>query len=114
MTTPNLGLPNTPAGATDVSVAYNEAMQIIDALMPLVVQSMALTTPPSTLAADVGKRWIPATGATGAWSGQDGKVALCTAADVWKFISAPVWIYARNLDTSTDFRQTALGTWTAV
>lgn len=114
MATPNLGLPNTPAGATDISVAYNEAVQIIDALLPLVVQSMALITPPSTLAGDVGKRWIPAAGATGAWAGQAGKVALCTAPDTWKFITAPVWTYARNLATSTDFRQTAADTWTAV
>lgn len=114
MATPNLNLPNVPAGATDVSVAYNESMQIIDALLPLVVQSMALTAPPSTLAGDVGKRWIVAAAPTGAWVGQAGKVALCTAADTWKFISAPVWHYARNLATNSDFRQTAVGTWTAV
>lgn len=114
MATPNLNLPNTPAGATDISVAYNEAIQIIDALLPLVVQSMALTAPPSTVSGDVGKRWIVAAAPTGVWAGQAGKVALCTAADTWKFITAPVWHYARNLATNSDFRQTAAGTWTAV
>lgn len=114
MATPNLALPTAPAGATDISIAYNEAVQIIDALSPLVVQSMALTAPPTTVAGDVGKRWIPAATATGAWAGHEGKVALCTAADVWKFITAPVWHYARNLATNSDFRQTAVGTWTAV
>lgn len=114
MATPSLNLPNVPPGATDISVAYNEAVQTIDALVPLVVQSMALTAPPSTLAGDVGKRWIVAAAATGAWAGQSGKVALCTGADTWRFIAAPVWHYARNLATNSDFRQTAVGTWAAV
>ena len=111
MATPNLALPTAPAGATDISIAYNEAVQIIDALSPLVVQSMALTAPPTTVAGDVGKRWIPAATATGAWAGQEGKVALCTAPDVWKFIPAPVWTYARDLNTSTDKRQVSVGVW---
>lgn len=114
MATPNLKLPNTPPGATDISVAYNEAVQTIDALVPLVVQSMALTAPPSTLASDVGKRWIVAAAATGAWAGQSGKVALCTGADTWRFIEAPLWHYARDLGSATDYRQTAVGTWTVV
>lgn len=114
MATPNLKLPNTPPGATDISVAYNEAVQTIDALVPLVVQAMDLTAPPSTLAGDAGKRWLVPVGATGAWAGQAGKVALCTGADTWRFIEAPLWHYARDLDSAADYRQTAPGTWTAV
>lgn len=114
MATPNLNLPTSPAGATDISVNYNETIQIVDALFPLVVQAMDLTAPPTTVSGDVGKRWLVAASATGAWAGQDGKVALCTAADVWKFIAVPVWHYLRDLDTAADYRQTAAGTWTAV
>lgn len=114
MSTPNLGLPVTPPGATDVSVAFNEAMQKIDALFPLVVQAIDLTAAPSTSSGDVGKRWIPAAGATGVWAGHEGEVALCTAADVWEFVPAPLWHYARDLDSAADYRQTAPGTWTIV
>lgn len=113
MSTPNVNLPDMPSDSFQPSVPFNEAMQTIDALLPLAVQSMALTAPPATVAGDAGKRWIPATGATGAWSGHVGDVALCTGADLWVFIEPPPYIVAYNIATGTEFRNIA-GTWTAV
>lgn len=104
MSTPNLLLQTVPQGSTDVSVAFNANMQIVDALLPLVVQDKDLTAPPTTVSGDVGKRWIVGTSATGAWAGQDGKVALCTAADVWQFISPPAFIIAYVVDESAEYR----------
>lgn len=84
MATPNLNLPTLPGGATDASVAYNQAMQLLDSIAQLSI--VAITpTPPTTTGADVGKSWIIADAATGIWAGKDGQLALCTAADVWAY-----------------------------
>lgn len=110
MSTPNANLPEMPQNSFQPSVPFNEAMQTIDALLPLAVQSMALTTPPATVAGDAGKRWIPATGATGAWSGHVGDVALCTGAGLWVFIEPPPYIQAYDIATSTEKRYVG-GSW---
>lgn len=113
MSTPNANLPEMPQNSFQPSVPFNGAMQILDALVPLAVESMALTAPPATVAADLGKRWIPATGATGAWAGQAGKVALCVGANLWVFIDPPPYITAYNIAEDADYRNMA-GTWTAM
>lgn len=103
MTTPNIDLPEMPSTSFNPSVPFNESMQIVDALVPLVVQSMALTTPPTTtVPTDAGKRWIPATGATGAWSDKAGMIALCVGADLWAFLDPAPYIPAYNI---------AMGVW---
>lgn len=102
MPTHNIDLQTVPSGSLQPSVPINDAMQVIDALMRPggIVQDKDLTTPPPTVAGDVGKRWIVAASATGAWSGQDGKIALCTAATVWRFFTpSEGWkAYALNED----------------
>lgn len=113
MPTPNAKLPTVPNGQTNLSQSFNEAMQILDALTPLAVQAMNETDPPSTSAGDAGKRWIPATGATGAWAGQAGRVALCTAPDVWAFIDPPPYIVAFNIDDGDEYRYVE-GVWTII
>lgn len=104
MPTPNIGLPVAPGGATDLSVAFNNAMQIIDALLPLVVQDKDLSAPPVTVGGDVGKRWIVGAAPTGAWAGHANKIALCTAANVWQFIAPPPYIIAYVIDETIDYR----------
>lgn len=113
MATPNLNLPTVPNGQTNISAAYNEAMQIIDALTPLAVQDKDLAAPPTTTGGDVGKRWIVAAAATGAWAGQSGKIALCTAADVWAFINPPPFVVAYVIDEAEEYRNMS-GTWTII
>lgn len=104
MPTPNIGLPVAPGGATDLSVAFNSAMQIIDALTPLVVQDKDLNAPPTTLSGDAGDRWIIGPIPTGAWSGHANEIALCTAADVWQFIVPPPYVTAYVIDEAIDYR----------
>lgn len=104
MPTPNIKLPIAPGGATDLSVAFNAAMQIIDALTPLVVQDKDLNSPPGTASGDVGKRWIVGSSPTGAWAGHAGEIALCTAANVWQFIVPPPFITAYVIDEGIDYR----------
>lgn len=104
MPTPNIKLPIAPGGATDLSVAFNAAMQIIDALTPLVVQDKDLNAPPGTASGDVGRRWIVGSSPTGAWAGHAGEIALCTAANVWQFIVPPPFITAYVVDEGIDYR----------
>lgn len=111
MATPNLNLPTVPGGQTNISTAYNESMQIIDAVNPLIFQAIHLTTPPTTTGADVGKRWVPATGATGAWAGHDNELAICTAADVWRFLPPVVGWRGQNLYDGIPYRWTG-SAWT--
>lgn len=113
MATPNLNLPTAPNGSTNVSVPLNGSTQIIDAVLPLVVQSLTITVPPVTVGGDVGKRWIVPAGATGAWAGQTGKVALCTAATVWAFIAVPPRTSAYNEADGLYYRYDG-GAWVAV
>lgn len=114
MPTPNLNLPTAPAGATDLSIAFNDAMQVVDAFLPLVVQDKDLSAPPATVGGDVGKRWIIGAAPTGDWAGKAGQIALCTDAGVWKYLAAPLFIRAYVVDESAEYRQTAAGVWTII
>lgn len=86
MPTPNIGLPTVPQGTTNISQAFNDAMQLLDALNPLAVQNRTTAVPPVTVAGDHGKRWLVASGASGAWAGKVGQVALCVGPELWRFI----------------------------
>jgi len=84
MTTPNLLLEQIPSNSLQPGVAVNDAFQLIDALLPGVAQAIT-ATPPTTTASDAGKVWIVATGATGAWSGKTGQLAIATGANLWRY-----------------------------
>ena len=112
MSTPNANLPQMPAASFQPSIPYNEAMQIIDALLPLAVQTTT-ATPPTTVLGDVGKRWIIGSSATGDWTGHDGKIALCSAPELWVIIEPPNYIKAYRIDNDTEYRNMS-GTWTAL
>lgn len=104
MATPNLNLPTTPAGATNISIAYNDAMKIIDAVNPLIVIDITVAAPPTTVSGDAGKRWIVAGSATGTWAGHENEIALCTDADVWFFIPPIVGWRLYNLADGIYYR----------
>lgn len=83
-----------PQNTFQPSVMFNVNRQVVGALLVLVVQDLALTTPPTTDTDDVGKVWIPGTGATGAWDDQDGKIALATGVNLWTFYDPPDFVRA--------------------
>lgn len=111
MSTPILNLPIAPGGATDLSVAFNQAMQIIEAFTPLVVQDKDLSAPPATVSGDAGNRWIIGVAPTGVWAGHEGKVALCTAANVWQILTPPDHVVAYVVDEDAEYRYDG-STWT--
>lgn len=110
MSTPNLGLLTAPNGSTNISAAYNDAMQVIDALLHLAVLDKDLTAPPVTVAGDAGKRWIVAAAPTGAWAGQAGNVALCTGATLWRFLVPKEGWEAWVVDEAVKYRYES-GAW---
>jgi hypothetical protein len=67
-------VPLIEAAQAQKHVTHNAALVLLDALTQLAVESRNLTAPPGAPAD--GNCYIPATGATGAWSGWDGQLAL--------------------------------------
>jgi uncharacterized protein DUF2793/trimeric autotransporter adhesin len=113
-TTPNIDLEQMPANTLQPSVPFNDAMQVLDALVrPGGIIQEITSTPPSTLLADAGKMWLIGTGATGVWTGLDGQLALCTGEDLWRYFEAGEGWQTYNLDDSQTYVSDGSGTWTA-
>lgn len=74
MTTPNLALPYIAAAQAQKHVTHNAALDLLDGLVQLSVKDRDVAAPPANPAE--GARYIVATGATGAWAGWNGDVAL--------------------------------------
>ena len=89
-TTPNLGLPYIDAGQAQKHVTHNEALRVLDTLVQLAVLDRDLTAPPASPAE--GQRWIVKTGATGAWSSHDNRIAAWQDG-AWQFSTpAAGWV----------------------
>ncbi len=78
----NLQLPLLEAAQAQKHVTVNDALQALDAVVHLAVKDRDLTAPPASPAD--GERYLVATGATGGWAGQDGKIAAYQDG-VWRF-----------------------------
>jgi hypothetical protein len=72
--TPNLALPYLAPAQAQKHVTHNEALRMLDAVVQLSVVDRDLMTPPAS--PTEGERHIVAAGATGAWAGRDGQVAM--------------------------------------
>lgn len=112
MSTPNLGMPTVPTGTLEPSIPMNDALQLLDAVVPGVVQEIT-ATPPTTISGDAGKVWIVGGSATGAWAGHDDDLAISTGADLWRFITPQEGWRFHNLDDGDDYRLDS-GVWTAI
>jgi hypothetical protein len=85
----NLALPYLAASQAQKHVTHNEALRILDAVVQLGVADRDRTEPPAAPAE--GDRHIVAEAATGAWAGQDGRIAVRTDT-VWTFLAPrPGW-----------------------
>lgn len=83
-TTPNLDLPTVPNGQTNLSVAFNLAMQILDAVAQCSVEAF-VSDPPVTTDADIGRMWLVGAAPTGAFAGKANQLAIVTGASTWSF-----------------------------
>lgn len=82
--TPNLQLPYIAAAQAQKHVTHNEAIRRLDALVQLAVADRDLTAPPSS--PSDGTRYLVATGASGAWDGQAGRIAAWQDG-AWSFLA---------------------------
>lgn len=112
-TTPRFGLTLMATSSLNKEVIFNEALIMLDRMTSPAVNSATITAPPGSPA--VGDTYRVPPGATGAWSGQQEKLAIWVGA--WRFIEAVpgLMIYAadsdsywRFLHTSDAFEQTDL------
>lgn len=84
-----LSLPLILPAQAQKHVTHNEALLKLDLIVQLAVINRTLTTAPAL--PTIGDRHIVANGATGAWAGQSGRIALYTAAG-WQFTQPlPGW-----------------------
>jgi len=96
--TPRLALPAIEAAQAQKHVTHNEALMLLDALVQLAVESRALSAPPGSPAD--GACYIPATAASGDWSGWDGQLALYSGGGWLKITPVPglkAWVRAERL-----------------
>ncbi|MCB5408460.1 DUF2793 domain-containing protein [Pseudogemmobacter faecipullorum] len=88
-TTDILELPLILPAQAQKHVTHNEALLLLDALVQLAVADRDRSAPPALPVA--GDRHIVAAGATGLWAGQEGQLAVMTAAG-WQFLAPrPGW-----------------------
>lgn len=80
---PRLGMPYLQPSQAQKHVTHNLALQVLDGVAQLSLQSLGQTTPPATPVA--GEIHATGTGATGAWAGQDDSLAAWTGSG-WHFI----------------------------
>lgn len=96
MTTANLGMPELVQNQTGADITHNSALAILDSTVQLVVINMTTTASPTGAE---GVRYIPATGASGAWdSTWENKVAAYSGGAWVKIIPQSGWTLF-DLDT---------------
>lgn len=112
MTTPKLLLPELIVGQAGKELTHNQALAVLDQLAQAVVVDKDLTAPPGSPAN--GSMYIVAAGATGAWSGQSGKLAYwLTTVAAWTFITPEDGWSAWVTDESIRYERKA-GAWVVV
>ncbi|MBN8291145.1 DUF2793 domain-containing protein [Rhodobacter sp. NTK016B] len=88
-TSTNLTLPYLQASQAQKHVTHNAALEALDLIVQLVLQSFSQTTPP--LAPDDGQVWAVGNGAVNDWVGHDGELAAWSNGG-WLFITPrPGW-----------------------
>ncbi|MEP9348698.1 DUF2793 domain-containing protein [Xanthobacter sp. KR7-225] len=75
--TANLALPYLAAAQAQKHVTHNEALRRLDAFVQLVIESITASAPPAT--PPEGGRWFVPAGASGAFAGQEGRIAAFEA-----------------------------------
>ena len=83
---PRFALPFLVPGQMQKEWFHNEALQLADLLLCPIVETLAISDPPS--APVPGSAYIVAAGASGEWAGREGSLAGFTAGG-WRFV-APV------------------------
>lgn len=81
--TNNLALPLIAPAQAQKHVTHNEALQVLDRLVQLTVESRTAAAPPALV--EVGRSWLVGPAPEGAWTGREGNVATFEGGDAWSF-----------------------------
>lgn len=82
--TPNLSMPFIMPAQAQKHVTHNEAIELLDTVVHLALESAATTVPPPAPAE--GQAWGLAASASGAWAGKDGQIASWRGGG-WLFVA---------------------------
>lgn len=107
-TTSRLNLPLIMPNQAQKHITHNQAIQTLDALVQPVVESLTLTTPPTS--PTEGEAYLVPGGATGIWAGHAGAIAVFQSG-AWEMLEpASGWlVYVKAERTQYVFDA---GTWT--
>jgi len=94
-TSARFALPFILPGQAQKELYHNEALARVDAALHPAVEEAPRTDPPGAPA--IGQCWIVGAGASGAWAGQDDKLAAWTAGG-WRFVSPIPGMLIWNID----------------
>lgn len=106
--TPRFGLPFLHAGQAQKEVYHNEALILADCLIHAHAVSAALSAPPASPLP--GQCWIVGAGASDAWAGETGSLALWTEGG-WRFVAPREGLRVRAGDEGLDYFHNGTG-WT--
>ncbi|MBV9930409.1 MAG: DUF2793 domain-containing protein [Alphaproteobacteria bacterium] len=82
--TPRFALPFILPGQAQKELFHNEALVLVDAVLQAAVEEGPRAAPPASAAP--GQSWLVAGGAGGAWTDQDGALAVMTEGG-WRFVA---------------------------
>ncbi len=114
----NLGLFISAADGDQYGTPMRTFLRGIDALLECAVKNLTTTTPP--VSPTDGDRYVVGAGATGLWSGKDGKLASWTMKDpsspggVWEFYTPNKGFLTFSVDDNKLFVFDASSAWSAV
>ena len=107
----NNDIPYVPENVIDPAAGLNISLNVIDALLQIVVESIGDTVPPAGVE---GQRHIVGVGATGDWAGEDNKMARWLNGR-WEFYAVNFVVYSGGIYTFNGSAwQPASGTVTSV
>jgi Protein of unknown function (DUF2793) len=109
-TTGRLDLPLIMPSQAQKHVTHNEALTLLDGIVHLVVTASGLLSPPGSVPADA--VYLTGAPASGAWFGEDNKLALNTAAG-WRF-ATPVRGMTGLFAADNSVRVFDAGNWTPI
>jgi len=98
-TSPRLALPYIQPSQAQKHVTHNAGMELLDAMVQLSVASRTVTAPPANPGPTL-CHIVPA-GATGAWAGQTGRVAVCVEGGGWVFLTPAAGWRLRRMPCSS-------------
>jgi uncharacterized protein DUF2793 len=103
---PRYRLPLIAPGQAQKELFHNEALLRIDAALQAAVEEGPIAGPPAN--PEAGQCWLAAVGATGAWTGKDGQLAMWSGSG-WRFVAPAAGMTVWNKAAALPLRWSGTG-----